>query len=66
MLNQQVSSSKLSQALKASDSFLGELSINQHHDAIAGTAMQYVTDDYQLKLYQVAESSSSLAREHIA
>jgi hypothetical protein len=29
---------------------LAELSIDQHHDAIAGTAMQYVTNDYQFRL----------------
>lgn len=36
--------------LNASETMLDELSVNMHHDAISGTAAQYVTWDYQFLL----------------
>lgn len=56
----------MQQLLAASDQYLSEVSIDQHHDAIAGTAMQYVTNDYQTKLVQAAVSGEAFAKEHVA
>lgn len=31
---------------------LDAMGINQHHDAVTGTARQYVANDYLLRLYK--------------
>jgi hypothetical protein len=41
-----LSDDEVNAVLQQNDALLAELSIDQHHDAIAGTAMQYVTNDY--------------------
>ena len=37
-------------SLGQNDALLGDVSDCQHHDAIAGTSMQHVANDYQFKL----------------
>jgi hypothetical protein len=36
------------------------LGINQHHDAVTGTAKQRVADDYALRLYKALEANNQL------
>jgi hypothetical protein len=38
--------------LAAKDKLLDELGINQHHDAVSGTAKQNVANDYALRLFK--------------
>ena len=59
MLDQSASDIELNEYLNASSTFLDELSVNQHHDAISGTATQYVTFDYEFKL-QTAQDKSQI------
>ena len=44
--------------LSASYSMMNELGVNQHHDAITGTAKQAVANDYARRLYQSMEQNN--------
>ena len=48
---------------------LDAMGLYQHHDAVAGTAKQYVADDYAYKLHLATEANngkfSSLVNEHL-
>jgi len=50
VINGNLNDEDINAVLQQNDALLAELSIDQHHDAIAGTSMQYVTNDYQFKL----------------
>ena len=43
--------------LKAHHSLLDGLGVSQHHDAITGTAKQYVTNDYSVRLWKGVDKS---------
>lgn len=57
VLNQKLKNEEIEAVLKANNALLDELSVDQHHDAIAGTAQEYVTMDYQVKLSQAELAS---------
>ena len=40
------------------DKMLDELGINQHHDAVSGTAKQAVANDYAERLFKAMESNN--------
>jgi hypothetical protein len=50
VINGNLNDEDINAVLQQNDALLAELSIDQHHDAITGTSMQYVTNDYQFKL----------------
>jgi hypothetical protein len=52
--------------LNASETLLDQLSVDQHHDAISGTAAQYVTFDYQFKLQTAQDKSQKPFKSIIA
>lgn len=59
MLDQGTCDAEVKDYLNASATLLDQLSVDQHHDAISGTAAQYVTFDYQFKL-QTAQDKSQV------
>jgi len=65
VLDQKLSSDAINSVLSANDALLGEVSINQHHDAVAGTATQAVTMDYQFKLAQAQAKSAKASHQLI-
>lgn len=46
------SKDQISSILDAKDKMMDELGINQHHDAVSGTAKQHVADDYAKRLFE--------------
>lgn len=66
MIDQSTCDSDIAEYLKASATLLDELSVNQHHDAISGTAAQYVTFDYQFKLNAAQDKSQKPFKKAIA
>ena len=50
VFDQSASDEQLQSILNAKDKMLDELGINQHHDAVSGTAKQHVADDYANRL----------------
>merc|ERR1719288_642476 len=42
------------------------VAVNQHHDAVTGTAKQHVTDDYGLRLHNGMEACGHLIMETIS
>jgi len=59
MLDQSTNDKDFQEYLDASLALGDQLSVNQHHDAISGTASQYVTFDYEFKL-QTAQDRSQI------
>ena len=49
-IDQSSKDDEIKEYLKSNDIFLDQLSILQHHDAVTGTASQYVTIDYKYRL----------------
>lgn len=55
MIDESAKDSEIKEFLKSNDIFLDQLSILQHHDAVTGTATQYVTLDYQYRLQKAMD-----------
>ena len=67
MLDQGAKDEELKEYLKSNDILLDQLAIVQHHDAVTGTATQYVTLDYQYRLQRAQDISDiSYKKEIIA
>ena len=58
VITENVKASDVSDVLLAKQSMLESLSIYQHHDAITGTAKQYVADDYSFRMQRSIDFSS--------
>ena len=55
MLDQSLEAKDVTEILDARYSMLDDIGINQHHDAVTGTAKQAVANDYALRLFQGME-----------
>mmetsp|Transcript_1042 Transcript_1042/g.1904 ORF Transcript_1042/g.1904 Transcript_1042/m.1904 type:complete len:329 (+) Transcript_1042:599-1585(+) len=60
VLDANKSKEQIGQILEAKEDFLDAMGINQHHDAITGTAKQRVADDYAFRISRAIKSSSDL------
>jgi hypothetical protein len=65
MIDQSATDDEIKDYLKSNDIFLDQLSIVQHHDAITGTATQYVTLDYQYRLQRAQDISDITYKREI-
>lgn len=50
VIDQDATDSEIKEVMSASSYLFDQVSVVQHHDAISGTAAQYVTIDYQYRL----------------
>lgn len=51
MINQSEDASVFDEVVLRKEQMLDALGIYQHHDAVSGTAKQYVADDYNYKMF---------------
>jgi len=58
-LDQSTSNEMMEAIMKANYNLLDQMGINQHHDAVTGTARQAVADDYAKRLYDGMEQSNA-------
>jgi len=58
-LDQSTSNEMMEAIMKANYNLLDQMGINQHHDAVTGTARQAVADDYAKRLYDGMEQSNT-------
>ena len=66
IISQTIQDTEIASILNAKDSMLNELGINQHHDAVTGTAKQHVADDYAYRLYTALETNNVVYNEAVA
>ncbi|CDW74355.1 glycosyl hydrolases family 38 protein [Stylonychia lemnae] len=60
VLDQSVSNDTVNQILNAKQYMLDQLGINQHHDAVTGTARQHVADDYKQRIYKATQLGNQI------
>ena len=65
VIDQKLNENDVIAVLNATDVLLDSLSIVQHHDAVAGTASQYVTDDYQTRLKKAQDLSEAQTKDQV-
>jgi|SaaInl33SG_5_DNA_1037386.scaffolds.fasta_scaffold132313_1 hypothetical protein len=65
MLDQGAKDDEIKEYLKSNDILLDQLAIVQHHDAVTGTATQYVTLDYQYRLQRAQDISDISYKKEI-
>lgn len=65
MLDQDAKAAEIKDYLKSNDILLDQLSILQHHDAVTGTAKQFVTYDYQFRLQKAQDISDVTYKKEI-
>jgi len=65
VLNHQATSDDITKVMDAKFHLFDALGINQHHDAVSGTARQYVADDYAKRLFDAMQVNSELYSESI-
>lgn len=65
LLDQNAKDSEIKEYLKSNDILLDQLSILQHHDAVTGTATQYVTLDYQYRLQKAQDISDITYKKEV-
>lgn len=66
VIDQKLNDKEIISVLNETDNLLDQISIVQHHDAVAGTASQYVTNHYQFKLQKGQDLSVHNTKEQIA
>ena len=57
VISKNVSDEEVKQILALKEEMLEEMGTNMHHDAITGTAKQYVARDYAIRLNKALEHS---------
>lgn len=65
MLEQGANEADIKEYLKSNDILLDQLAIVQHHDAVTGTATQYVTLDYQYRLQKAQDVSDITYKKEV-
>lgn len=58
MLDQSLPDTELAKIIGSKYDMLDEMGINQHHDAVTGTAKQAVADDYAWRLFRAMKANS--------
>jgi hypothetical protein len=61
-----LSDDQIVSVLNASDTLLDQVSIDQHHDAVAGTSTLAVTYNYQWHLDLAVKASANKTKEQVA
>jgi len=51
--------------IQANGQLLDQMGVVQHHDAVTGTAKQYVSNDYSFNLYKAEENSKSIYKKYL-
>ena len=59
-INQKTTSEELEEMLKVENLLLDSLGVNQHHDAVTGTAKQHVANDYVRLLFEAMEGNNRI------
>jgi hypothetical protein len=65
VIKEDVKDSQVEEVLSAKKQMLEALGVYQHHDAITGTAKQYVADDYTFRMQKAVDTSSKLYHQHL-
>lgn len=65
VLDQATSTTQIEQILDAKHGMLDALGINQHHDAVTGTAKQRVANDYLRLIAQATDANDALYEEEM-
>lgn len=66
VLDQATSAVQIEQILDAKHGMLDALGVNQHHDAVTGTAKQRVADDFLRLIYQAQDANDAMYEEEMA
>jgi lysosomal alpha-mannosidase len=60
VISQNTTDAEIANITTVRDSMFDAMGINQHHDAISGTAKQYVADDYARRLFQSMQINNNV------
>lgn len=64
-INVNATDDEIAEVLAAKQIMLDAMGVYQHHDAVSGTAKQYVADDYAYKLDKALKANNAVYKEFI-
>jgi hypothetical protein len=65
VIHQKTTPGEVSSMIQANGQLLDQMGVVQHHDAVTGTAKQYVSNDYSFNLYKAEENSKSIYKKYL-